>query len=127
MKAIADTHVLIWWLNGDARLSTVAKRFIANSSNQILVSAATAWELSIKNRSGKLQVQPLMDRFDEVMTEQGFDVLSITVNHAVRAGALPVHHSDPFDRMLIAQAQAEHLSVITADAEFDKYGIRRIW
>jgi PIN domain nuclease of toxin-antitoxin system len=127
VRAIADTHALIWWLNGDAHLSNAARKLIAAPSNEVLISAATAWELSIKNKSGKLQVQPLLDRFAELINEQGFEVLPITVDHAVRAGALPVHHADPFDRMLVAQAQAEHLAIISADKAFDHYGVRRIW
>ncbi len=127
LRAIADTHALIWWLTRDPHLSGPAQRFISSSSNEILVSAATAWELSIKNRSGKLSVQDLLDRFEEAMEEQGFALLPISVDHALRAGALPLHHSDPFDRMLVAQAQAEHVTVVTADKTFDAYGIRRIW
>ncbi len=127
MRGIADTHALVWWLNRDPRLSSAAQRFISSSRNEVLVSAATAWELSIKNRSGKLNVQELLDRFEEAMDEQGFVILPISVDHALRAGALPLHHSDPFDRMLVAQAHAEHVSVLSADKVFDAYGVRRIW
>ena len=127
MRAILDTHALVWWLNRDPHLTSAAQRFISSSANEILVSAATAWELSIKNRSGKLNVQELLDGFEEVMEEQGFTLLPISVKHAVRAGALPMHHPDPFDRMLIAQAQAEHVAVITVDKAFEPYGVRRIW
>ena len=127
VKAIADTHALIWWLNGDSQLSKVAERFIRSSVNEILVSAATAWELSIKNRSGKLDVQPLLDQFEQAMEQQGFDLLPISIDHALRAGALPLHHSDPFDRMLVAQAQAENVALITSDKAFTPYGIRCIW
>lgn len=127
VRAIADTHALVWWLNRDPRLSSVADRFISSSSNEVLVSAATAWELSIKNHSGKLNVQQLLDRFEEAMEEQGFGLLPISVDHALRAGALPLHHSDPFDRMLIAQAQAERVAVLSADKAFDSYGVRRFW
>lgn len=127
MRAIADTHALVWWLNREPRLSSTAHKFISSSSNEVLVSAATVWELSIKNRSGKLDVQALLDHFEEAMEEQGFGLLPISVDHALRAGALPLHHSDPFDRMLVAQAQAEHLALITADKAFGPYGIRCIW
>lgn len=127
MRALADTHALVWWLNRDPRLSSSAQRVISSSSNEVLISAAVAWELSIKNRSGKLNVQALLDRFEEAMDEQGFSLLPISVDHALRAGALPLHHSDPFDRMLVAQAQAERVAVLSADKAFDTYGIRRIW
>ena len=127
MRAIVDTHALVWWFNRDPRLSNNTQRFISSSSNEVLISAATAWELSIKNRSGKLIVQALLDRFEEAMDEQGFSLLPISVDHALRAGALPLYHSDPFDRMLVAQAQAEHVAVLSADKVFDAYGVRRIW
>lgn len=127
MRAIADTHVLVWWLNRDPHLSAIAQKFISSSANEVFISAATAWELSIKNRSGKLKVQELLDKFEDAMDEQGFSLLPISVDHALRAGSLPLHHSDPFDRMLVAQAQAEHVAIITADKAFDAYGIRRIW
>ena len=127
MRAIADTHALVWWLNRDRHLSAVAQKFISSSANEVLVSAATVWELSIKNRSGKLNVQALLDNIEDAMEEQGFVVLRISCNHALRAGSLPLHHADPFDRMLVAQAQAEHVALITADRAFDAYGVRRIW
>lgn len=127
MRAIADTHALVWWLNRDPRLSGTAQKFISSSNNEILVSAASAWELSIKNRSGKLNAQSLLDRFEEAMEEQGFGLLPISIDHALRAGALPPHHSDPFDRMLVAQAQAEHVAVVSADKSFDAYAVRRLW
>ena len=127
MRALADSHILLWWLNNDPRLSTHVRRFIAAPANEILISAATAWELSIKTMSGKLQAQPLLDRFEEVLQEEGFASLPITIDHGIRAGALPLHHSDPFDRMMIAQAQAEHLAILSADPAFDHYGVRRIW
>ncbi len=127
MRAIADSHALVWWLNRDPRLSDAAQKFISSSANEVLISSATTWELSIKNRSGKLNVQALLDNFEDVMDEQGFSLLPISIDHALRAGALPLHHSDPFDRMLVAQAQAEHVAIITADKAFDAYGVRRIW
>ena len=127
MRAIADTHALVWWLNRDPRLSAVAQKFISSSANEVLISAATAWELSIKNRSAKLNVQALLDSFEDAMDEQGFSLLPISIDHALRAGALPLHHSDPFDRMLVAQAHAERLAILSADKAFDAYGIRRIW
>jgi PIN domain nuclease of toxin-antitoxin system len=127
VRAIADTHALVWWLTRDPRLSSTAQKFISSSSNDVLVSAATAWELSIKNRSGKLNVQELLDNFEDAMDQQGFSLLPISIDHALRAGSLPLHHSDPFDRMLVAQAQAQHVALITADKAFDAYGVRRIW
>jgi PIN domain nuclease of toxin-antitoxin system len=127
VRAIADTHALVWWLNRDSRLSSTAHKLISSSANEVLISAATAWELSIKNRSGKLNVQALLDSFEDAMDEQGFSLLPISIDHALRAGSLPLHHSDPFDRMLVAQAQAEHVAIITADKAFDTYGVRRIW
>lgn len=100
---------------------------MANAENELFVSAASAWEISIKNRARKLAAQPLLDNFAEDLARGGFRELPISSDHAVRAGALPEHHRDPFDRMLVAQAQAENLAILSNDVSFDRYGIRRVW
>ena len=86
-----------------------------------------AWELAIKTRIGKLQVEPVLNTWSEMLETQGFAQLEITSEHAIRAGLLPLHHRDPFDRMLVAQAQATGWPIISADSIFDRYGVRRIW
>lgn len=127
MRLLLDTHALLWWLQGYPSLSSKARRAIAATENQISVSTATAWELAIKNNSGKLEIAELLDGFESKLAEEGMLVLPISLDHALRAGSLPVHHKDPFDRMLIAQAQAENLSVVSNDATFDRYGVKRVW
>ena len=127
MKALLDTHALLWWLSDDPSLSARARRAIAGTDNEIFVSPVSAWEMAIKNQRGKLDVQDLLDRLPQEIEEEGFLVLPISIEHGLRAGALPEHHRDPFDRMLIAQAQAEHLPIVSNDTVFDSYGIKRIW
>ena len=127
MKALLDTHALLWWLSDDPALSARARRAITAADNEIFVSAASAWEIAIKNKRGKLDIQNLLDRLPQEIEEEGFLVLPISIEHGLRAGALPEHHRDPFDRMLIAQAQAEQLPIVSNDTVFDSYGIKRIW
>lgn len=128
MRLLLDTHAFIWWLAGSSRLPLAARRAIADESNHVLVSAASAWELTTKHRLGKLPgADAIADRITDAIAEQGFEELPITVDDAARAGALPGPHRDPFDRMLIAQSQSHALTIISTDAEFDQYGVRRIW
>jgi len=127
VKCLLDSHVLLWWLQNDPALSSKALRAISSADNEIFISAATAWELAIKNHSGKLEIPKLLDGLESKLTEEGFLTLTISMRHALHAGALPSHHRDPFDRMLIAQAQVEDLSLISNDSMFDHYGVRRIW
>jgi len=127
VKYLLDSHVLLWWLENDPSLSGKALRAISSSENEIFISTVTAWELAIKNHSGKLEIHRLLDGLENKLVEEGFFTLTISMRHALRAGDLPSHHKDPFDRMLIAQAQAEDLSLISNDSMFDRYGIRRIW
>ncbi len=119
-RLLLDTHALIWWMNGSSQLGPMSKQLIAEKNNQIYVSAASIWEMSIKRQMGKLEVP---DDLDSIIDELGFDKLDISLFHAEQAGNLPTHHKDPFDRMLIAQAQAEGLQVISSDEHFPKYNI----
>ncbi len=116
-----DTHAFLWWLSDDPRLGPKARELIANADNQIFVSAATAWEISIKKSIGKLEAP---DDLDSVAEEEGFDKLPISFFHGERAGDLPQHHRDPFDRMLIAQSQAEGLEIVTADDAIPGYAVK---
>ena len=128
MRLLLDTHALVWWLEGSARLSVSARRAIADPSNEKLVSAASAWEITTKHRLGRL---PGADEFaGEIpwaIADEGFEELPVTVDDGARAGALPGPHSDPFDRMLIAQALSRNLTVVSIDERFDEYGVRRLW
>ena len=128
MRILLDTHALLWWLDGDRRLSQRARRLIDSDQTAVLVSAASAWEICTKFRLGKLPgaaavATDLMGCLDS----QGFAPLSITVDHAQRAGSLPGPHRDPFDRVLIAQSQAEDLPLVTVDPVFGLYGVKVIW
>jgi PIN domain nuclease of toxin-antitoxin system len=128
VRLLLDTHTLLWWLDGDRRLSRRARTAIADEDNTILVSAASAWELATKARLGKLP--GAIDVATDVagcLASQGFVDLPITVHHAQRAGGLRIDHRDPFDRMLIAQAQMEDLPSVTNETLFDGFGVSRIW
>ncbi|MCJ8314997.1 MAG: type II toxin-antitoxin system VapC family toxin [Saccharospirillaceae bacterium] len=120
-KLLLDTHVFIWWISGNELLGENAREMIANPVNEVYVSAATVWEMSIKKQLGKLEAP---DDIEQVVTQSGFLPLPISMFHAQQAGTLPTHHKDPFDRMLIAQAQADGLVVVTKDEFFPHYGIR---
>jgi PIN domain nuclease of toxin-antitoxin system len=128
VRALLDTHALLWWLSDDPALSRPARKFIAETKNDLIVSAASAWEISTKVRLGKLPTAAeLTADFVAYMEREGFELLDISPDHAIRAGLLPGPHKDPFDRMLIAQAQAHGFPVVSNDLVFDAYGVRRIW
>ncbi|MFQ5765662.1 MAG: type II toxin-antitoxin system VapC family toxin [Rhodospirillales bacterium] len=128
MPALLDTHALLWWLDGDERLSEAARAFIGDEANAVLVSAASAWEIATKVRIGRLPgAADVAAAFESCLAEQGFAELPITVAHGLRAGALPGPHRDPFDRMLIAQAEAEDVALVSNETVFDDYGVRRLW
>ena len=126
-RVLLDTHTLVWWVEGREKLSAKARETIQHDETVILVSAASAWELAIKSRMGKFKSRELSERLDEQILEEGFVPLAISIEHALRAGGLDSPHKDPFDRMLIAQAQIEDLSVISKDKAFDSFAVRRIW
>lgn len=127
MNVLLDTHVLLWWLAGGTKLSRRARTVIQDDESTVLVSAASAWEIAIKSEAGKLEAGPLVIDFHNELDQEGFVELPIFARHAVRAGLLKGPHRDPFDRMLIAQAQLENLQLISKDSLFDDYAVRRIW
>ena len=120
---LLDTHVLLWWLMDDSRLSNRARAILKDPECLIWVSAASIWEIFIKKNLGKLDVT---SELEEVIDASGFKQLSISFEHAKLAGQLPKHHQDPFDRMLIAQTSLENLKLITSDVHFKRYGISTI-
>lgn len=125
---LLDTHALIWWLAGDEALSRRARDAIADEANEIVVSAASAMEIATKFRIGKLPGAALLaQNFEEIIAEQGFGELPISVRHARRAGDMNIAHKDPFDRLLIAQAQAEDRVLVSNEALFDEFAIKRLW
>jgi PIN domain nuclease of toxin-antitoxin system len=128
VRLLLDTHTFLWWLDGDRRLSRKARALIADKANSVLVSAASAWEISTKARLGKLPgALEVAADIAGAMAAQGFSALDITILHAQRAGRLPGEHRDPFDRMLAAQAQLEDLPIVSDDGMFDAYAVSRMW
>lgn len=121
-RLLLDTHAFLWWLADSPRLGARARRAIAHAG-EVWVSAATVWEISIKMSLGKLELPRDAD-IEAELVNQGFRALPIDVPHAMAAGALPNHHRDPFDRMLVAQAQVEGLTIVTADDSIPVYGGR---
>jgi PIN domain nuclease of toxin-antitoxin system len=127
MGILLDTHALVWWMLESSRLSKRAAEILGGTESQILVSAVVAWEIAIKVNAGKIQPSSLVERLEEAVTGQAFLELPISIDHAIRAGLLPLHHRDPFDRLLVAQAQSLKLPILSADKALDEYDVRRIW
>jgi PIN domain nuclease of toxin-antitoxin system len=128
MRFLLDTHTLLWCFNDSRSLSPRARKLIEDGSNELLVSAASGWEIATKARLGKLPTgDELLGQLDYYLAQLGCDALPISLDHAVRAGGLPGAHRDPFDRMLIAQAQMENLKIISNDPIFDEYHVPRVW
>jgi PIN domain nuclease of toxin-antitoxin system len=119
LSLLLDTHTLIWWLANAPTLADAARTAIADDPD-VFVSTASAWEIAIKQSIGKLDVPTDLEA---QLQHQGFEPLPITMAHALAAGSLPKHHADPFDRMLIAQATIEGLTVVTRDSRFSLYGV----
>jgi PIN domain nuclease of toxin-antitoxin system len=123
-RLLVDTHAVLWWLTDDAALPAKARATIADPSSEPLVSVASLWEIAIKSSIGKLTAE---DDLPAIIAEERFDWLPISPAHAWEVRALPLHHRDPFDRVLIAQALTERLPVVTADARFAAYGVDVRW
>ena len=123
MYLLLDTHTLIWWLAKNPTLSNTAKDAIANPDNIVFVSAASAWEIAIKKSLGKLQAP---DDLKQQLEKQKFTPLAISIDHGLAIKQLPHHHKDPFDRMLIAQALHEQLTIVSRDGKFDSYKVNLI-
>jgi len=125
VKLLLDSHAYLWWLEDDSRLSAEAGRTIADPTNVVFVSAATIWELEIKRALGRLEVED-SDLVAEIAANE-FGELPVRAAHAAAAARLPAHHSDPFDRMLIAQAHSEGLVCVTTNPLFEQYGVATVW
>jgi PIN domain nuclease of toxin-antitoxin system len=125
---LIDTHVLVWSVSNPARLTKTACEILADRGNEILISAASAWEIATKHRLGKFpEAGKLLDNFGENLDRAGFSGLAISLDHALAAGALPGEHKDPFDRMLIAQVQIEQLTLVSADRVFQDFDVALLW
>ena len=128
MRVLLDTHVFLWWVEGDRALPARARAALADQDNECLISLASAWELAIKARLGKLKLAlPVRRYVVEHMAANGFRMLDIRMAHIGRVETLDPHHGDPFDRLLVAQALEEKLPIVSADPVFRKYGVKRIW
>jgi PIN domain nuclease of toxin-antitoxin system len=128
LRVLLDSHTLLWWILDHPALTLGARETISRTENTVLVSAASAWELAIKFRAGRLpEASDLVSNFPVEIEQEGFQLLAISAEHGIRAGLLPGPHKDPFDRMLIAQAQAENTPIVSNEAVFETYGIRRLW
>lgn len=128
MKVLLDTHVFLWWIIDSPQLPPRVRELISDGGNELFLSAASCWEIAIKARLGKITLPARPDVYiADQMTENAVQGLAIEASHAFQVFHLPPHHRDPFDRMLIAQAQLENLSIITSDPLFSKYKVKVLW
>jgi PIN domain nuclease of toxin-antitoxin system len=128
MQVLLDTNSFLWFISGNERLSPDARNIIADLDNQLVLSAASLWEIAIKVSIGKLSLfQPFGQLISQQLEENDVSVMSISLNHLTRLLDLPFHHRDPFDRLIIAQAVTESLPVISSDAVFAQYPVKLIW
>ena len=128
MRVLLDTHTVIWWVDQDHLLGAAARAAITDPANELLLSAGTIWEIAIKVALGKLSLSmPYRQWMTQAMKDLGATLLPITIEYADAQARLPLHHRDPFDRLLIAQAQVDDVPLISGDAIFDQYSIARLW
>jgi PIN domain nuclease of toxin-antitoxin system len=127
MNLLIDTHTLIWFITDNDKLPSKTKKIIENLDNNCFVSIATFWEIGIKNSIGRLDLNSNLETIFKIIEDTGFDILPITTEQILRNTKLEFHHQDPFDRIIIAQAITEKLTVITKDKQFDDYNIPIIW
>lgn len=120
MKLLIDTHVVLWWLDDPGRIATPARQAISDRGNEVFVSVASAWEIAIKRALGKLEAP---SDFEAVIRASRFTPLPIELKHAVAVESLSNHHRDPFDRMLVAQAITENLTIVTRDTNIQRYQV----
>jgi PIN domain nuclease of toxin-antitoxin system len=125
VNLLLDTQTLLWWREGNSRLGARTRRAIEHGAASVVVSAVSGWEIAIKSRSGRLRLRQAVNVWMAAVLESGdFEALDITMAHVVAVAALPAHHADPFDRLLIVQAQLEDLTIATSDAAFDDYAVK---
>ena len=128
MRLLLDTHTLLWWATDRARLSPVALAVCEDASNVLLLSVVSVWEMQIKAQLGKLTLTiPLATLIDREVNTNGMTLLRVELEHVLALDTLPAYHKDPFDRLLIAQAQLEGAILVTTDGVFARYGISRLW
>jgi PIN domain nuclease of toxin-antitoxin system len=127
VRLLVDTHAFLWFLAGDRRLSAAARRAIEEADGEWWLSAASVWEMSIKSSLGRLTLPAPADEYIADKVRQGLQVLSVDWPHAAAVERLPFHHRDPFDRLIVAQALADRLAIVTKDAIFGEYGVHVVW
>jgi PIN domain nuclease of toxin-antitoxin system len=128
VRILLDSHAFLWFVWDDPQLSKAAKTAIEEPANRKLLSIASCWEIAIKTGNGKLTLDaPAAHFIPRELTRNGFELLEISLPHATAVETLPQHHKDPFDRLLIAQAQIEGIPIVSVDAAFDPYSVTRIW
>ena len=128
MKYLLDTHAFLWFVTDDDKLSSDARSIIKKSNNEVYFSAASAWEMSIKVRLGRLTIEEALEPFIiKQLAENNFSTLSITIFHSICTSKLPEIHKDPFDRMIVAQSKVENLSLISRDKNIKKYKVPVVW
>ncbi|MCY3915543.1 MAG: type II toxin-antitoxin system VapC family toxin [Chloroflexi bacterium] len=129
MSYLLDTSAFLWFVTGDRKLSTLARRVLEESSDDFYLSLASIWELAIKSNLGRgLELpRPFVEFVDIELQAERIQILNIELSHLKQVADLPYHHRDPFDRLLIAQSQVENIPVLTSDVAFDSYEIQRLW
>lgn len=128
MRLLIDSHALIWFVDQHQQLSPASHAAMSDPTNELLLSAGSIWEIAIKIGLGRLALtEPYLTWMSQALTDLAINVLPITVEYADAQARLPKHHSDPFDRLIVAQAMVEDVSIVSADAGMDAYGITRIW
>jgi PIN domain nuclease of toxin-antitoxin system len=128
VNLLVDTHSMLWFFWDDPQLSATAKALIEDPANRKVVSIASCWEIAIKAGLNKLQLgEPASGFLNREITRNNFEILPIGLNHATAVETLPLHHRDPFDRLLVVQSQIEQVPIVSADAIFDQYLVTRWW
>ena len=128
MKLLTDTHTFLWFVYNDPQLSSTARSLMADPANDILLSLASVWELAIKVGIGKLTLTQPVELFVlDQLARNNMQTLPILMSHALHVAKMPLHHRDPFDRLIIAQSLLEAIPIISVDAVFDSYGVQRLW
>ena len=128
MKVLLDTHIFLWWISDDSRLSDRAREVIGDGRNELFFSAASGWEISSKAGLGRLDVPEDLQRFiADQLSRNAIQVLPIYLSHALHTGSLPGHHRDPFDRILVSQAILEKLPLLSADPQISPYPVQVVW
>lgn len=127
MRYLLDTHALLWWVSTPELLPPSLRDLLDDRSNELLLSIVTPWELAIKTNTGKLDAGQILRDIESDRLKGDIEILSAQVSHVIRAGMLPLHHRDPFDRLLAAQALELAIPIVSRDRIFDRYGAQRIW